>query len=529
MSLPSVCTPPGQGIFTLFDMKNILIFVLWSGWCYGLQAQTITFTTFHDLSTWVSNRGSSVENVPNGYAFLTLSGCTPAVGSSGCTGLGITDIYGNLLHKKTFERFIGEGLRYRPQDSTFFIWGERATPNSGGDWSVVLVKTTFWGDTIWSFQYNEDNFDWCRNIVELPDGSILMACAFRDADKGAKLAKLSADGQLLWTKSYDTGNAFRVYDPKGILDLGDGTVMMSALGLYVDSSTQIPPLPNTGISLFKIDYDGNLIWGTAYQTGENALRPANPRLVQLTGGQLITAIAYEELGPLGCYNGCASFIRVNPDGSIKKIADYPDDHVLQTINDFAAMPDGNIIACEVGGFEVYGKWDAYPLISKLSPEGKFIWERWLPLDMAYVVGDVKATPDGGCIVIGTQERPRPGGGYEYYAALIKLDGEGCLVPNCDSLLVISPVREAPVMQSQVLIWPNPGMGRLQVFVPGIEVQQSVRLRVTDVSGRVVLEQNGTTSDGNLLLDGSGLTPGIYLCQVRTDSDAFAPVKFVISL
>ncbi|HMX41984.1 MAG TPA: hypothetical protein PKD78_16720, partial [Saprospiraceae bacterium] len=147
-------------------------------------------------------------------------------------------------------------------------------------------------------------------------------------------AKLSPEGKLLWTKIYDTGNAFRVYDPQGILDLGDGTVMMSALGLYVDSSTQIPPLPHGGISLFKVDYDGNLIWGASYQVGENSFREALPQLVHLTGGEFITAIVYEELGPQGCYNGCASFIRVNADGSIKKIADYPDDHVLQTINGF---------------------------------------------------------------------------------------------------------------------------------------------------------------------------------------------------
>ncbi len=86
-----------------------------------------------------------------------------------------------------------------------------------------------------------------------------------------------------------------------------------------------------------------------------------------------------------------------------------------------------------------------------------------------------------------------------------------------------------LVKKGVALWPNPSTGRVQVFVPGIETEQSVHLRVTDVSGRVVLEQNGTTSDGNLLLDGSSLTPGIYFCQVCTTSEAFSPVKFAISL
>lgn len=156
--------------------------------------------------------------------------------------------------------------------------------------------------------------------------------------------------------------------------------------------------------------------------------------------------------------------------------------------DFDDMPDGNLIACGVGGFEVYGKWDAYPLVSKLSPTGAFIWERWLPTDIAYVVGDIKATPDGGCIVIGTQERPRPGGGYEYYAALVKLDSQGCLQPNCDSLLVISPTAEAPAPAPPALrVQPNPASDGVSVF----PAELGGRITVTDLLGRSLRSQRVT--------------------------------------
>ena len=494
-----------QGIFHPSDMKNILLFLLWSAWCQGLLAQSVTFATFHDLSTWISNRGHRVEVLPNGYAFLTLTGCTPAIGSPICTGMGITDSHGNLLHKKTFDRFVGSGLRYRAQDSTFFIWGYRGIPASGGDAAVVLLKTTFRGDTIWSFQYNEDNFDWCRNIVELPDGSILMACAFRDADKGAKLAKVSPEGKLLWTRSYDTGNAFRVYDPKGILDLGDGTVMMSALGIEVDT-TSVPWAPPEGISLFKIDYDGNLVWGTAHQTGDNAQRQANPRLIRLRDGQLVSAIGIQQLGPGGCFGNCASFIRVNPDGSIKKLFNFPDEHINAVINDFDDMPDGNFVGCGGAGYEVYGKSDVYASVFKFSPEGKMLWERFLPIDTAYVVGDVKATPDGGCIVIGTQE-VKVGTSYIYYAALIKLDGEGCLQPGCDSLLVISPVRDLPAPVVEVLhLQPNPASQQVTVTLSG----SGGLLRVVGMLGTVLQEM--PVSGSQVSISTADLPAGVYVVQ-----------------
>lgn len=372
---------------------------------------------------------------------------------------------------------------------------------------MVLLKTTFWGDSIWSFQYNEEDFDWCRNTTELADGSIVMACASRKANKGAKMAKLSPQGQLLWTRSFDTGNAFQVYDAKGILDLGDGTVLMSSLGLDTDSSSA--PLPPDGISLFCVDYGGNLVWQAAHQSGDNIQRQVNTRLIRLTDGQLVSAIGYQQLGPGGCFGNCPSFVQINSGGSIKKLFTFSGEYVNAVIEGFDAMPDGNFVGCGGAGYEVYGKWDAYASVFKFNPEGKLIWERFLPLDTAYVVGDVKATPDGGCIVIGTQERPRPGGGYEFYAALIKLDGDGCLEPNCDSLLVISPVREAPMpVVGGLRLYPNPASQQVTVTLSGSS--PGGLLRVVSTLGAVLQEVPVSGSQTSLSV--ADLPAGVYVVQ-----------------
>ncbi|MCS7036398.1 MAG: T9SS type A sorting domain-containing protein [Saprospiraceae bacterium] len=81
---------------------------------------------------------------------------------------------------------------------------------------------------------------------------------------------------------------------------------------------------------------------------------------------------------------------------------------------------------------------------------------------------------------------------------------------------------------RVLLWPNPTDGRLQLFLPGMEAGQEVRLRVADISGRTVLERSLVTADGNLALDASRLVPGVYFCQVSTGGQTFQPVKFVIA-
>lgn len=88
--------------------------------------------------------------------------------------------------------------------------------------------------------------------------------------------------------------------------------------------------------------------------------------------------------------------------------------------------------------------------------------------------------------------------------------------------------EAARGQAQVLLWPNPTDGRLQLFLPGIEAEQEVRLRVADISGRMVLASDLVTTDGNLALDASRLAPGVYFCLVSTAGQTFQPVKFVIA-
>lgn len=80
----------------------------------------------------------------------------------------------------------------------------------------------------------------------------------------------------------------------------------------------------------------------------------------------------------------------------------------------------------------------------------------------------------------------------------------------------------------VLLWPNPTDGRLQLYLPGIEAEQNVRLRVADISGQTVLERDLVTADGKFALDASRLVSGIYFCQVSTNGQRFSPVKFVIA-
>ncbi len=126
--------------------------------------------------------------------------------------------------------------------------------------------------------------------------------------------------------------------------------------------------------------------------------------------------------------------------------------------------------------------------------------------------------------------PLAGGSAVYMArALYQLneqkhfdDFELCAIPHERS----TPVDSRP-LADEVLLWPNPTGGHVQLFLPGISAQQQVHVRIADLSGRVVVEKTLSTADGNIALDASELSRGIYFCRVYTSGKALAPLKLMI--
>lgn len=130
--------------------------------------------------------------------------------------------------------------------------------------------------------------------------------------------------------------------------------------------------------------------------------------------------------------------------------------------------------------------------------------------------------------------PLAGGSAVYMARALYQLNEQKHFDDFDLCGVVAE-RSAPAMSSKpradkVLLWPNPTDGHLQLYLPGIDAEQQVQVQVqvADLSGREVLERSIGTADGNLALDASKLSPGIYFCRVSTNSQVFATVKFVIT-
>ena len=141
------------------------------------------------------------------------------------------------------------------------------------------------------------------------------------------------------------------------------------------------------------------------------------------------------------------------------------------------------------------------------------WERFFGGDACYVMTNLIATRDGGCLVSGTR--------YDYLndpvpqtdIILLKLNSEGLLVGNAE--LPETHMHEA-------IVYPNPGTDALQIR---LAVQHPTALmELFDANGRLVLSQHLHQKENRITVD--QLPSGTYIYKLSADKGLMESGKWV---
>lgn len=136
--------------------------------------------------------------------------------------------------------------------------------NAAGDFFIgvslydcmTVIKTDASGNYQWGKSFVGDTSNGknpCMDFTLCQDGGLLLA-GKRNNDR--MLVKLDQSGQLLWTNIYSSGNYNRPYS---IREAPDGSFYVA--GLYSGSSLF---LQQAGASLARLDAQGNLLWQKNY-------------------------------------------------------------------------------------------------------------------------------------------------------------------------------------------------------------------------------------------------------------------------
>lgn len=145
-------------------------------------------------------------------------------------------------------------------DGSFLMAGFITINN---DFQVYVVKTSSSGNLTWEKNYGGAEFDYSFSIQELSDGNFIVAGYTASKGAGARdgyLIKLSSDGNIIWDKAYGSELSDEF---KSVIETGDGNII--AVGTSITRVTSTDQF--TDAFMVKTDSDGNQLWSHLF--GEN--------------------------------------------------------------------------------------------------------------------------------------------------------------------------------------------------------------------------------------------------------------------
>lgn len=241
----------------------------YDGWIMRLDARSRivwqkTYGTWH--GEWIDAARETREG-----SLITVGGTYAAGAGSGDIWIMKLTSSGNMVWQRTFG---GPGFDYAfsvelTPDGGYIVGGSTASYGAGS-WDYWIIKLDATGDIQWQKAYGAGGVDRVQSVIPTPDGGYLASgWTYSYGDFRIWILKLGSSGGVQWQKLYDGAGSGRV------LNMIDGNYLL--LGYS---------------GAFKLDTDGNLIWGKAYPGPVFGLSSA----VVDEAGQLYIAVSGQQFG-----------------------------------------------------------------------------------------------------------------------------------------------------------------------------------------------------------------------------------------
>ena len=485
--------------------------------------QTVYFSKQYSMFPDLPSVGSKVITMPDGYAFTTLEGASNNPKGS---VLVITDKQGNFIHTKQFlpNKSYITGLLYHPEDSTFHLWGEHFIGAGQNLYQPFMLKTNWWGDTIWRKDFEHTAYNFCRNAIQLPDGGFIMAISTSIPYPDSSiigLIRIDSMGNELWHKKYQSG--FYQYITYGLHLKNDSTLMVGYNGYRIKIDTLLTP-PDDGYGIMEMDLQGNVQFDTFYLTHYCCGDNFTGWLIPIGEERYAFVNRTPTLDP----NALQWINAVDKDYNLLWQS-YTSDYNISFPEYIPALTPnskGNVVGGGISAAETLR-----PHLFEMNADGEIVWERLAKppiMGQDFIFGSsfesVRQTDDGGYIIAGNFQHPD--GTFQSW--LLKLDSMGCFEPGCQTgnYLTVG-ADESPNLVSnrpELVVTPNPADEAVHISAlngPG-------QLFITDVQGRP-LDTVPINIDSDVTLSTQNWPPGGYIIRYISKKGKLLAINKLIIL
>ena len=318
-----------------------------------------------------------------------------------------TDLNGNLNWEKIYNLPGYRTLVYwmEPTNDGGFILTGRANmdqvwPPDSND--IILVKTDVDGNIQWSKKYDTGKDELAFCVRQTFDGGYIIS-GFHDAlpvslggSTYAILVKTDASGTVQWDKKYQ----FAVRDLDTAEPLSWLVRQTSDTG-YVLTGT-IAASHAADVAVIRTDSSGNLRWAKSYEHDASALRfSLGLDIIESLSGDFIIAGSLDKDQSLSLYN-YPYILKISSNGTIldRRFYDSAPAQMFQSgFSSVEQTPDGGFFFTGMGGYSGFGM---QAQLLKTDVNFNMQWSRAYTNDGAATIGSRsgRRTSDGGYIFTG---------------------------------------------------------------------------------------------------------------------------------
>jgi len=275
-------------------------------------------------------------------------------------------------------------------------------------WDAYIMKTDTHGSIEWEKLIGgpwEESF---KSIIKTNDGAF--AAAGLKSSSPLKwnyyLVKLDQTGEILWEKTYDSGD---LDDPQAMIQTNDGGYMI------VGYSSSEPHYNSSDIFIVKTDAEGNELWSKLYDFQDHDMGYS---IIETSDGGYLISSQTAQYGDYFQFQ----FIRLNNQGDLLWEKRYGSDYYDLCVDIKATSDDGFILS----GYTEYqqipaGSGLATAYAVKIDQEGNTLWENTYGLG---IIQRIIVRDDGSFILIGWDQKADS---WNNDITLFRIDAYGSII------------------------------------------------------------------------------------------------------
>ena len=497
----------------------------------GTLAQCQGFNKRYDAFGWeVEQDGYGIELTANGYTVLSSSADCDSISPEEC-----------LFHGSVLLTRIGpdgeqlwEKRSWRPNHSAFAGWANCCDTIPGGGYitggaseaadgsdEVYLMRFDANGDTLWTKVFGDPTLNrfWIgQQVKRTPDGGFaIVGITDQNGPFNGFVIKTGSDGSELWRRIYS-------WNPES--QGGIGSIALAANGELFSGGTRRNDPGNAEHWVQRLSTNGDVLWQATWGgpwseggTQIETLQDGHVFIISARGYAADFALLKPLLAKLDSANG-----------DIIWEQEYGPAALTTTLFAGKETPNGDLIACGV----TYVDFVQRGLLLRTNSEGDSLWMRtYFFQDDVISNGqgrfyDVLPTPDDGFIAAGSAYNPVDAvypPGYSQDTWVVKVDGDGCIVPGCNTVGV---TEQATNLLGALSIFPNPAQGRttISLTLPPSVANEQLQLCLVAADGRIVHRQT-ITGNGQHTLALEQLSAGVYHVHISATGKWLTGGKLVL--